>query len=87
MRTGGGPWGMAWGLKTDIWIWGGWGVLVRDWKFLYSGVGDRVGVWGQISGMSILWGGGLGDRLGMYIFSEGWFRVGGLGSDISHWGC
>ena len=45
MRTGGGPWGMAWGLKTDIWIWGGWGVLVRDWKFLYSGVGDRVGDW------------------------------------------
>ena len=48
-----------------------------------GGGGDHVGVWGQISGILILWGGGLVDRLGMYIFSEGWFRVGGLGSDIS----
>ena len=50
---------------------------VRDWKFLYSGGwGDRLGVWGQISGMLILWGGGWRQRLGMFIFSEGWFRVG-----------
>ena len=43
-----------------------------------------MGVWGQISGMLILWGGGGRQRLGMFIFSEGWFRVGGLGSDIGY---
>ena len=55
--------------------------------FIFRGWGDRLGVWGQISGMLILWGGGGRQRLGMFIFSEGWFRVGGLGSDISHQEC
>ena len=34
------------------------------------------GVWGQISGMLILWARGWGTEIKNFIFLEGWFRAG-----------
>ena len=71
---GGGGW--AWGLKTERYIniynrnidmgrLGSFEIGQRLEIFIFRRVrwGDRVGVWGQISGMFILWGGFRRQRL------------------------
>ena len=71
--------------ETDIGyvnIVGGWGPEAETGNFIihYSGGGDdRVGVWGQISGMLILWGLGLGTDIRDVHILGGVVLCGGFG--------